>query len=89
MIDVAQGASNEEAAALLQHVNSSGKAFLVDTELSGQRVLRFAVGGAHTQERHVRAAWALLQDAAGAVLEKKQVPEPEPVLKSGVGLQPH
>jgi hypothetical protein len=64
----AQGASNEDAAALLARVNDSGKAFLVDTELSGQRVLRFAVGGAQTQERHVRAAWKLLQEAATAVL---------------------
>ena len=84
-----QGASDDEAAALLAHVNSSGKTFLVDTELSGQRVLRFAVGGAHTQERHVRAAWALLQEAAGAVLGNKVALEPEPVLKLGVGLQPH
>lgn len=66
-----QGASNQETAQLLDIVNRSGKAFLVHTELSGAAVARFAVGGAQTQERHVRSAWQLLSQAAEEVLSKR------------------
>jgi tyrosine decarboxylase len=52
-------------------VNRSGKAFLVHTELSGTTVARFAVGGAQTQERHVRNALQLISDAADTVLSAK------------------
>ena len=83
----AQGASNEEAAALLAAVNASGRAFLVHTELSGRYVLRFAVGGAQTQERHVRAAWRLIQETAGRLLgHDDDVAAAEPVC-AGVSLK--
>ncbi len=49
-------------------VNKSGRAFLITTELSGHTVARFALGGAQTQERHVRAAWCLISDTADRVL---------------------
>lgn len=38
--------------------------------LSGKFVLRFAVGAPLTEERHVDAAWKLLQDEATKVLGK-------------------
>ncbi len=82
----AQGASNEEAAALLAAVNITGRAFLVHTELGGRYVLRFAVGGARTQERHVRATWALVQDTAGRLLGHGAVAAAEPVVP-GVALK--
>ena len=63
-----QGTSNEEAAALLAAVNTSGKAFLVHTERGGVYTLRMAVGAVMTQHRHVAAAWQLIQAEAGAVL---------------------
>ena len=53
-------------------VNQSGKAFMITTELSGRCVARFAIGGAQTQERHVRAAWELISQLADKVLADTQ-----------------
>uniref|UniRef100_J3MKD2 Tyrosine decarboxylase n=1 Tax=Oryza brachyantha TaxID=4533 RepID=J3MKD2_ORYBR len=53
---------------LMDAVNSSGKIFLSHTVLSGKFILRFAVGAPLTEERHVDAAWKLLQDEATKVL---------------------
>jgi len=57
--------------ALLGAINATGRAFLSHTVLpigggdSPQRfVLRMAIGGARTQERHVRAAWSLISGLA-------------------------
>ncbi|CAN6485813.1 unnamed protein product [Victoria cruziana] len=55
---------------LLEAVNSSGDIFLSHTVLSGQFTLRFAVGAPLTEERHVKAAWKLLQDKATLLLEQ-------------------
>nr|GMD17224.1 tyrosine decarboxylase 1 [Ipomoea batatas] len=52
---------------LLDAVNSSGKIFISHTVLSGKYVLRFAVGAPLTEERHVLAAWNVLQDEAAAL----------------------
>ena len=49
-------------------VNRSGKAFMITTELSAHCVARFAIGGAQTQERHIRAAWQLITEVADKVL---------------------
>jgi aromatic-L-amino-acid decarboxylase len=43
--------------ALLERLNASGKLYLTHTVLDGRYTLRLAIGGALTQERHVRAAW--------------------------------
>lgn len=64
----AQGPSGKETQALVDAVNHSGKAFMITTELSGRTVARFAIGGAQTQERHVRAAWQLISELADEVL---------------------
>ena len=53
---------------LLDTVNSTGKIFVSHTVLSGKYVLRFAVGAPLTEERHVLAAWKLLQEEASALL---------------------
>ncbi|HYV98565.1 MAG TPA: pyridoxal-dependent decarboxylase [Gemmatimonadaceae bacterium] len=50
--------------AILESVNRSGRAFLSHTKLGGRIVLRLAVGNARTEERHVRAAWEALREAA-------------------------
>jgi aromatic-L-amino-acid decarboxylase len=51
--------------ALLEAVNASGEAYLSSTRLFGRTVLRLAIGNIRTEERHVRRAWELLQNAAG------------------------
>lgn len=56
--------------ALLDRVNTTGRAYLVHTALPAANgkparlVLRMAIGGTRTGEAHVRAAWELLQSAA-------------------------
>ncbi|URD79293.1 MYB family transcription factor [Musa troglodytarum] len=42
---------------LLDAVNSSGKIFLSHTVLSGNFILRFAVGAPLTEDRHIKTAW--------------------------------
>jgi aromatic-L-amino-acid/L-tryptophan decarboxylase len=56
-------ASDEENAALLVAVNSSGEAYLSNTTLDSRYVLRLAVGNYRTSEPDVRRAWEVLQEA--------------------------
>jgi aromatic-L-amino-acid decarboxylase len=58
---VALDALNER---IMHRVNASGEAYLSHTKLAGRTVLRLAIGNIRTEERHVRRAWELLQDAA-------------------------
>jgi len=50
--------ANEE---LLKKLNASGKLYLTHTKLGGRYTLRMSIGQTHTEERHVRAAWELIQ----------------------------
>ncbi|KAI7991487.1 Tyrosine decarboxylase 1 [Camellia lanceoleosa] len=66
--------NNEDCANKLNHdlldaVNSTGKLFISHTVLSGKYTLRFAVGAPLTEERHVNAAWKVLQGEASALLQ--------------------
>ncbi len=56
--------SDEENQVLLDRVNASGKAFLSHTKLDDRLTIRFTVGNLRTEERHVRAAWKLIQSVA-------------------------
>ncbi|CAI9770606.1 unnamed protein product [Fraxinus pennsylvanica] len=53
---------------LLDAVNSTGKIFISHTVLSSKYVLRFAVGAPLTEERHIVAAWKVLQEEASSLL---------------------
>ncbi|KAL6540768.1 Tyrosine decarboxylase 1 [Orobanche minor] len=55
---------------LLDAVNSTGELFISHTVLSNKYVLRFAVGGPLTEERHVIAAWKTLQEKAFTLREQ-------------------
>lgn len=54
-------ATNRE---LMQRLNASGELYLTHTVLDDQLVLRMAVGGATTAERHVQHAWQRIRAAA-------------------------
>jgi aromatic-L-amino-acid/L-tryptophan decarboxylase len=47
-------------------VNRSGEIFLSHTELHGEVSLRLSIGNLHTEERHLRRAWQLMQEALAA-----------------------
>jgi aromatic-L-amino-acid decarboxylase len=46
---------------LLQKINETGKLFISHTKLDGRFVLRLTISGLRTEERHVEAAWELIQ----------------------------
>jgi aromatic-L-amino-acid decarboxylase len=50
--------------ALMEAVNATGEAYLSHTKLGGRTVLRVAIGNIHTEERHLRRAFELLQQEA-------------------------
>jgi aromatic-L-amino-acid decarboxylase len=54
-------APNEE---LLRRVNATGQVYLTHTKAGGRYVLRMAIGAPQTEERHVAAAWKLIQGSA-------------------------
>ena len=56
-------AVNEE---LLKKLNASGKLYLTHTKLDSRYTLRMSIGQTHTEERHVRAAWELIQSYSPA-----------------------
>jgi aromatic-L-amino-acid decarboxylase len=45
-------------------LNASGKMYLIHTKLDGKIVLRLAIGGTYTEQRHVERAWKLIREAA-------------------------
>ncbi|MGH3342363.1 MAG: pyridoxal-dependent decarboxylase [Carbonactinosporaceae bacterium] len=55
--------ANEE---LLTRLNASGELYLTHTRVGGRYVLRLAVGGTHTERRHVEAAWKRISAEAPA-----------------------
>ncbi|ERM99170.1 tyrosine/DOPA decarboxylase 2 [Amborella trichopoda] len=62
--------------ALLEAVNSTGLAYMTHAVVGGVYMIRFAAGGTLTEERHISAAWRLLQEQADALLgtcETKEV----------------
>ncbi|MFC9977126.1 aminotransferase class I/II-fold pyridoxal phosphate-dependent enzyme [Spirillospora sp. NPDC127200] len=65
-----EGLPDEEAdaatLALMERLNASGDLYLTHTKVGGRVVMRMAVGGPATEERHVRAAWdRIREEAAG------------------------
>jgi aromatic-L-amino-acid decarboxylase len=52
---------NEATDRLIEQANATGQVLFTRTVLDGRSVLRFSIGAMATEERHVRAAWELLQ----------------------------
>jgi aromatic-L-amino-acid decarboxylase len=61
----ASDAANEQ---LLRRVNATGQAYLTHTKVGDRFVARLAIGAPATEERHVAAAWQLVQRTADEVL---------------------
>ena len=51
-------------ARLIETINRSGKAYLNETELRGQTVIRLGLGNILTTEKHLRGGWELIQATA-------------------------
>ncbi len=62
--DEADDRLNEE---VLAAVNRDGTAFLSHSKLGGRIVLRVVVGNLRTEERHLRAAWQKIAEAAASL----------------------
>ena len=58
--------------AIMEHINTSGAAFLTHTRLDDRFTLRVSVGQTRTEERHVRALWELLRSTAAQVVGEGQ-----------------
>ncbi len=52
---------------LMNAVNETGKAYFTHTKLNGQVILRMCVAQTHTEEKHVKAAWDLIQETAKSI----------------------
>src|SRR5438046_10119981 len=52
---------------IVESINQSGRAYLNQTKLRGQTVIRLGLGNILTTEKHLRDAWELIQETARSV----------------------
>lgn len=55
-------------AAIMERVNSGGKAYLSHTKVNGKYMLRLAIGNIRTDREHITTAWSELRQAAAQQL---------------------
>ncbi len=68
LVCFAHARGNQATQQLIDTVNRSGKLFLTHATLpDGRLFARFAIGATHTEERHIRAAWKRITQAADAI----------------------
>ncbi|KAJ8627258.1 hypothetical protein MRB53_020565 [Persea americana] len=60
--------ANEMNKKMLEAVNASGRLYMTHAVVGGVYMIRFAVGGSLTEERHVNLAWQAVQEYADAML---------------------
>jgi hypothetical protein len=48
----------------VERINASGHAYLTQTKLRGQTVMRIGLGNVLTTEQHLRNLWELIQKTA-------------------------
>ena len=63
---------NELNRVFLEKLNQTGKLLLTHTTLRGKYVLRLSVAARMTEERHVQAAWDVIQSTAEDLLKKEK-----------------
>jgi aromatic-L-amino-acid decarboxylase len=51
---------------IVERINASGRAYLTQTKLRGQTVMRIGFGNVLTTEEHLRTAWDLIGETADA-----------------------
>jgi aromatic-L-amino-acid/L-tryptophan decarboxylase len=49
---------------IVESINQSGRAYLNQTKLRGQTVIRLGLGNILTTEKHLRDAWELIRETA-------------------------
>ena len=49
---------------IVEQINASGRAYLTQTKLRGQTVIRIGLGNVLTTEEHLRKAWELIRETA-------------------------
>ncbi len=52
---------------IVERINASGRAYLTQTKLRGQTVMRIGLGNVLTTEEHLRNAWELIRETADDV----------------------
>ncbi|KAH6776705.1 Pyridoxal phosphate transferases superfamily protein [Perilla frutescens var. hirtella] len=60
--------TNDMNAKLLESINESGKVFMTHAVIGGVYVMRMAIGGSLTENRHIKLAWEVVRDHANALL---------------------
>jgi len=60
---------------IVERINASGRAYLTQTKLCGQTVMRIGLGNVLTTEEHLRKAWEIIQETAEAARPKSQIPK--------------
>jgi aromatic-L-amino-acid decarboxylase len=53
---------------IVESINQSGRAYLNQTKLHGQTVIRLGLGNILTTEKHLRDAWQLIQETARSLI---------------------
>jgi aromatic-L-amino-acid decarboxylase len=59
---------------IVEQINASGCAYLTQTKLRGQTVMRIGLGNVLTTEDHLRKAWEIIRETADALSAKSQIP---------------
>jgi aromatic-L-amino-acid decarboxylase len=55
---------------IVESINQSGRAYLNQTKLRGQTVIRLGLGNILTTEKHLCDAWELIQETAGSLIDR-------------------
>jgi aromatic-L-amino-acid decarboxylase len=60
-------AGNDFNMKLMNAINDDGKIYFTHTKLNNKVVLRMSIGQTHTEEKHVKEAWEIINETAGLI----------------------